>query len=128
MRRTHLLGCLAGIMAVIVLVAFSGFAQEDIKKVKDPAFKERTRGDVPFVHDEHNTKAKIDDCQVCHHTYENGKKVEGVTSEDKKCSECHLPQGKDSLQLIKAYHDRCKGCHMEKKAGPITCGECHPNR
>jgi hypothetical protein len=29
---------------------------------------------------------------------------------------------------MKAYHDLCKGCHLEYKTGPVMCGECHPWR
>jgi hypothetical protein len=50
------------------------------------------------------------------------------TSEDMQCSECHLARGKDSMDLIKAYHDMCKECHLQRKMGPVTCAECHPNR
>jgi hypothetical protein len=26
---------------------------------------------------------------------------------------------------MKAFHMNCKGCHIDRKEGPITCGECH---
>jgi hypothetical protein len=127
MKNSFRFVCLAAVLAAAILVALSGFAQEDIKKVDDAAFRRLTRAAVPFDHDEHNAKAGIEDCSVCHHLYKNGKKVAG-SSEDTQCSECHLAKGKGSMDLIKAYHDLCKGCHMEKKTGPVTCAECHPNR
>jgi hypothetical protein len=27
--------------------------------------------------------------------------------------------------LRKAFHFNCKGCHQNKKQGPVMCGECH---
>ena len=128
MKRTFRLGCLAAALAAFMLVAFSGFAQEDIKKVDDGGFRQLSRPAVPFDHDEHNARAGIEDCSICHHFYKNGKKVKGASSEGTQCSKCHLAKGNDSMDLIKAYHDKCKGCHMEKKMGPITCAECHPSR
>jgi hypothetical protein len=26
---------------------------------------------------------------------------------------------------MKAFHLNCKGCHQERKKGPVMCGECH---
>jgi len=124
MKKRFLWGCLAA----FVLVAYSGFAQEDVKKVDDSGFRHRTRSAVPFNHDEHNAKAGIKDCGTCHHVYERGRKVQGESSEDKQCSECHLGKRKDSTDLTKAYHGLCKGCHRKEKKGPITCGKCHPRR
>ena len=128
MEKGFRLGCLAAALAAVILAAFCGFAQEDIKKVDDSGFRHLTRSAVPFDHDEHNAKAGIEDCSICHHLYKNGKKVKAGSSEDMLCSECHLAKGRDSMDLIKAYHDRCKGCHMEKKTGPVTCAECHPGK
>ena len=128
MKRGFRFGCLAAAMAAIIMAAFSGFAQEDVKKVDDGGFRHLTRAAVPFNHDEHNAKAGIEDCSTCHHVYKNGKKVKDATSEDKQCSECHLAKAKDSMDLTKTYHALCKGCHMQEKKGPITCAECHPNR
>ena len=111
------------LIAVMLIAAISGFSQEDIQFLDDSAFKTKMRSPAVFPHDAHNEKAKIDACETCHHLYENGKKVEG-SSEDRKCSECHHKDG-DPMQLASAYHNRCKGCHIEKKAGPVLCGECH---
>ncbi len=112
------------VLAVVaVFVALAGYAQEDIKTVDDPAFKTRMRPPVSFLHDRHNEKAGIDDCQTCHHVYKGGKKVDG-SSEDKQCSECHMKEG-DPMPLIEAFHKQCKGCHAERKVGPVMCAECH---
>ncbi len=114
------------IMAVLMIgvcAAVSAFSQEDMRYLDDTAFASKMRPPAYFPHDAHNEKAKIFDCDTCHHLYENGKKAAG-SSEDRKCSECHHKDG-DSMQLASAYHNRCKGCHIEKKAGPVLCGECH---
>jgi hypothetical protein len=109
------------------LVGFSAYCQEDISFVRDSAFSERMRPLVPFLHDEHNEMADIEDCNECHHVWEDGKKLEWDSSEDKECSECHLSHdaGDTDMDLIKVYHDMCKGCHMSQKAGPVQCSECH---
>lgn len=57
-------------------------------------------GNVSFDHKKHQAAAE---CKVCH--VKGAGKIEGF--------------GKDSA------HKMCKGCHEEKKAGPVKCGECH---
>lgn len=108
---------------IAVAVAFSSvsYAQEDITMVEDSGFTNTERPPVPFVHEDHNEKAGLEECSDCHHVYENGVLSEDETSEDQECSECHG----GGIELIKRYHLNCKGCHMERKAGPVTCGECH---
>lgn len=116
------------IAAFFLFVAvMSGFSQDDVTKVRDSAFGIRDRKPVAFVHDAHNEKAGIGDCAVCHHVYDkDGKKLEAETSEELECSDCHLSgEKKGRMDLTRAYHLRCKGCHEEKKAGPVMCGECH---
>ena len=115
------------LFTAILIFGISAFSQEDIVTVDDSAFFERMRPPVPFKHDEHNETAEIDECAVCHHTYEDGKLVEDESSEDMECSECHASE-EDSypISLVKFYHINCKKCHLEKKAGPVTCAECHP--
>lgn len=113
-------------VVILILSTMHGYAQEDIITVDDSAFKSRMRPFVSFVHDEHNELAKIDDCSECHHIFDdNLKKMKGDSSEDMECSECHLKDGQQITRLIKAYHNRCKGCHLEKKSGPVICAECH---
>jgi hypothetical protein len=126
MRKTFGLLFLVSFLAVL-LVSFSAYCQEDISFVGDSAFSERMRPAVPFLHDEHNEMAGIEDCNECHHVWEDGVKMEGDSSEDQECSECHLSDdaGDTEMDLIKAYHDMCKRCHMSQKAGPIQCSECH---
>lgn len=111
-------------LAAAAFIAIGAYSQENVKSVQDSAFKVKMRPNAVFLHDEHNKKAEVDDCGICHHVYKDGVKVEDETSEDRECSECHKING-DPVPLISKYHLRCKGCHEEKKAGPIMCSECH---
>lgn len=118
---------LFALAAAILLGIFSAYSQEDITTVEDGAFETRMRPPVPFVHDQHNENAEIESCNVCHHLYENGKRLEDDSSEGMECSECHLSENeKYPISLVKAYHLMCKGCHQQRKAGPVMCAECHP--
>jgi len=111
---------------VSAVTAVSVFSQDDVTKVHDPAFEILTRPPVSFIHDEHNEQAGLEDCTVCHHVYEDGKKLEDETSEDQTCSECHMKDNaKDPMPLIAAYHKMCKNCHLAEKKGPVMCAECH---
>ncbi|MFO7665953.1 MAG: cytochrome c3 family protein [Desulfobacterales bacterium] len=123
MKKKILTLCSIFVAAVAVIVV-TAYSQENVKSVQDSAFKTKMRPGAVFLHDEHNEKAKIEDCGTCHHVYKDGVKVEDETSEDRECSECHKING-DPVPLIAKYHLRCKGCHEEKKAGPVMCSECH---
>lgn len=112
---------LAAASAIALIMVFMGgwaVSQEDVTVVNDSAFTKRTRPAAMFVHDAHNEKAEIADCAECHHG------PDGTTSEGQECSECHKT-GDSTRPLVKAYHGQCRGCHIEKKAGPVQCGECH---
>lgn len=118
------------IILIAALLASAGlyaYAQEDMEFVNDTAFTDTMRPPVSFKHDDHNEVAAIDDCTVCHHLYdEAGNLLEDESSEDMECGECH---GADSrgypIELVRAFHLNCRGCHEEQKAGPVVCGECH---
>jgi hypothetical protein len=122
------------VMAIIVVVMFAviffvvtSYSQDDITHVEDSAFEGHMRRPVPFAHDEHNEAAEIEDCNTCHHVFEDGKLAEYESSEDSECSECHASEEESyPISLVKAYHIRCKECHLERKAGPVMCAECHP--
>ena len=129
MKKRVQIGILSLIAASFFFIAFSGYSQDEMTTVDDSAIQERMRPEVPFAHDEHNEAAGIESCNVCHHVYENGKRVEDESSEGLECSECHGPEDeKYPMDLVKAFHLRCQGCHLENKAGPILCGECHPRK
>ena len=97
-KRTIILYMIIALF-VCVFVVLSSYSQEDVKTVDDSGFVKKMRHVVVFLHDEHNEAAEIEDCNVCHHLYKDGKIVEDESSEDQECSECH---------------------------GPIMCSECHP--
>ncbi|NVM21706.1 MAG: cytochrome c3 family protein [Desulfobacterales bacterium] len=118
------MGILVSILAFVLIPAYS---QEDIVTLEDDAFGDRQRPAAVFAHEEHNEKAEIEECNVCHHLYQHGEKVEDESSESMGCADCHnVKEGYPTMPLMKAYHDMCQGCHKEKGEGPITCGECHP--
>jgi hypothetical protein len=120
-----------GILLLIVtlfggILLVSAFAQEDMEVVDDPGFSSRRRPPAVFRHDEHNENAGIEDCNECHHIYEDGQKLEDESSEDQSCSDCHDEKSVDKKPgLRKAFHMNCKGCHLERKQGPVMCGTCH---
>lgn len=109
-------------LAVFCLDAFSGI---DEGTVTDPAFSRKTRGDVLFDHERHMEAAGVTDCASCHHMYEDGELLVSESSEGVSCSECHAGKDQDLLPLIEAYHQQCRGCHVEQKSGPVTCAGCH---
>ncbi len=121
-------------MAVVASMLIIGFAhsEEGMGTLQDSGFKDMQRPPAVFSHDDHNEKAAIDECSVCHHVYADGKKATDESSEGEECSECHKLKASDGVRpLMKAYHDMCKGCHQNTKTsggngGPVTCGECHP--
>ena len=102
------------------------FSQEDMEVIDDGGFAIKQRPAVAFAHDEHNEQAEIEDCNECHHVYEDGKKVEDESSEDLSCSECHAESASGRQPgLRRAFHLNCKGCHLENLKGPVMCGQCH---
>lgn len=102
------------------------FSQEDMEVVDCGSFSQKQRPPATFRHDDHNEKAQIEDCNECHHVYENGEKLEDESSEDQSCSDCHDEKSAGrKLGLRKAFHTNCKGCHQAKKQGPVMCGKCH---
>ena len=119
------IGCIIGVWVLLLTVGHS-FSQEEMRLVDNSVFESPVRAPAVFEHDVHNETAGLDDCTVCHHLYEDGKLIEDETSEDQACSECHPVNGSgNSLSLRRAYHLNCKGCHLEEKAGPIMCAQCH---
>ena len=114
-------------MVILFIMAMNVFPGEQNTVFKSTPFKYRQRPMAFFTHDEHNEKADIAECHVCHHLYRNGVKVEDESSEEMGCSDCHpVNKGGPTRPLMKAYHGLCKGCHRNQKVGPIMCGECHP--
>ncbi len=117
------------ILTLVVVPTFlfvSAYSQEEMVFVDNSVFTNPERTPSVFRHDEHNEKAEIEECNACHHVYENGKLMEEESSEDQRCSDCHELKASDKKPaLMKAYHTNCKECHMKQKKGPVMCGECH---
>ncbi len=115
--------------ALLILVAGAAMtvrSQEYVEYVSDSAFTGHLRAPVPFLHDDHNERAEVEECNACHHVYTDGEKDEYDSSEGMECSECHPAEGEGRLSLARVYHLQCKGCHASRKAGPVACGACHP--
>ena len=116
------------ILFAIFLIA-PAHAKEDMVVVEGDSFEDQRRPAAVFRHDDHNETAEIEECNECHHVYENGERVADESSEDQRCAECHTEKALDNQPgLRKAFHLNCKGCHQSKKQGPVMCGECHARR
>jgi hypothetical protein len=116
--------------AILTILLFSviGYGAND-QVMNNSIFKNLRKPAALFNHDYHNGDLMIE-CITCHHLYEDGKPVKGESSEGTSCLECHpLKATKGGgINLMKAYHLMCKGCHEEKKSGPVMCGQCHKKR
>jgi hypothetical protein len=114
------------LLSMLFLLMPESPAMVDELLLSNSEFEPRKRPPVVFYHDAHNEAAGLDDCSVCHHTYENGQLVEGLDSVGIPCSDCHTVKPSDNpVPLLLGYHKQCRGCHLDSKAGPFTCGECH---
>jgi len=86
---------------------------------------ELERPPVQFYHDKHTKALNEEGCGICH--------PENKDKEIKGQFLYRYPKiraGKDKEALMNSYHNACIGCHNQrteqgKKAGPVTCGECH---
>jgi hypothetical protein len=118
------------LMAAVLAAAFWTFAQDDLTRIDSGAFTSKQRPPVPFAHDKHNEAAGLSEsCNLCHHVYRDGKRVQDEDSIGQACADCHALKNKGRVPgLMRAYHGLCTPCHRERKAGPITCGACHPKR
>ncbi len=90
------------------------------------------KGPVPLSHKKHAEEYQAA-CTDCHHVYSDGENVWKQGDPVKKCIECHNPvkEEAEGLDLKKAFHDNCKGCHKEAVANGNTnapdrkCTGCH---
>ncbi len=85
MKKSTLL-IFATVLGSILLIA-SVHSQEDMVVVNDDVFDSPQRPPAIFNHDEHNEVAEIEECNQCHHLYEDGKLVEDESSEQLWSSE-----------------------------------------
>jgi len=122
--RTIVTLVLAGLLTVLFIGAAQ--SQDDIVELKAEAFLKHTRPAAVFKHDEHNEKAELQDCNICHHVYKDGKLMADEDSVGTPCADCHgLKANGRQPGLMAAYHKMCKGCHEAKGKGPLACGQCH---
>ena len=113
-------------LTVSLLAIVMAYSQDDMTHVDNSVYRHPQRTPSVFNHEEHNEMARIEECNECHHIYEEGKKLEDESSEDQRCSECHdFKNSGNTPNLTKAFHKNCKGCHLQQNKGPIMCGECH---
>ncbi|MGB5985535.1 MAG: cytochrome c3 family protein [Desulfobacterales bacterium] len=114
-------------LLVIVGLAAGAWCQDEMEVVASGMFDSSRRPAPAFPHDSHNEAAEIEACNVCHHVYnDDGTLAADESSEDQACADCHeMNDAGRRPGLMKAYHLNCKGCHQEKAAGPVSCGECH---
>lgn len=111
---------------IIIIFATLLYAQEEIDLLDSSGLYGNQRSAVIFLHDEHNETAQIEECNECHHVYEEGKKLGDESSEDQSCADCHEEQSSGAMPgLREAFHLNCKGCHQDIKKGPVMCGQCH---
>lgn len=117
-RHTALL-----ILIVGLLTAGAAVASVLEKSVAPP----HTRPLARFDHDAHNADAQLNEsCNLCHHRFdETGHRLAAESSEEMACRECHDSGKKGTPKTVAAFHNRCKGCHIAVRKGPIACGQCH---
>ena len=123
----------AGLIFLLILASLcwivSVYSQEDMTEIDNSAFENPRRSSAIFNHDAHNEQAGVEECNACHHVYDEDGTLTEDSSEDQSCSDCHeLKDVGSKPGLMKAYHLNCKGCHSDQKAGPVLCGECHLNK
>jgi hypothetical protein len=127
MRKRY--GAVLAIAIISFLLTLPAHSQEDMVVVEGDSFEDQRRPPAVFRHDDHNETAEIEECNECHHIYENGERLADESSEDQRCADCHTEKALDNQPgLRKAFHLNCKGCHQSKKQGPVMCGECHVRR
>jgi hypothetical protein len=127
MRTRFLAGLSIALIPFILVIPV--FAQEDMVEVDGDSFENQRRPATVFRHDDHNETAELEECNECHHVYENGQRLADESSEDQRCADCHTEKiSGNQPELRKAFHLNCKGCHQSKKQGPVMCGECHVRR
>lgn len=124
------IGVIAALVAIVgvLVIAYPLFSADS-----DDPFPDRQRPSVDFLDELHDLHMENQECLSCHHNYEDGENVleEDELAEDNpdiRCAACH--DDSSELDLQKAYHKQCMGCHESlyqsgHPTGPSLCGECH---
>lgn len=89
---------------------------------------ERMEAPVPFLHNEHNKRAKLTKCATCHHPLPGVKGPKGKSATERRCADCHheRPAPNDrAASLMVVSHKLCQDCHKAKGKGPVNCSGCH---
>ena len=122
----HWIPFILSVLTVCCCFSAAAHAQEDMIAIDNQVFGNPKRPPAVFEHDRHNELAAIEECNACHHLYEDGKMIEDESSEDRSCADCHEMEDVGRKPgLMKAFHTNCKSCHRQKKKGPLMCGQCH---
>lgn len=92
-----------------------------------PLLEPLKRAPVMFWHDKHTAALKAEGCEACHPRFRSAKAGRLEFSFPKQRNE----SGRNAL--MDSFHSACLGCHAQranenKKAGPVTCGECHADK
>ena len=126
-KAIHKLLALTATLALAVLLGLPlAMSQEDMRILEPEQLKPQSRPAAVFVHDQHNEKAGIDDCAVCHHgKTKDGKQDREDMSAGTPCAECHAVKADEGTPLKRAYHQQCINCHRQENRGPTYCGGCH---
>ena len=111
---------LALLAMVVGMTAVLASAHGDMPDVIVIDKAQAKKAPVSFPHEQHGEKFG---CQTCHHT-------ETADAKPVSCFSCHgkdpdIPDPSVSSATENPFHILCRGCHKEKAAGPIKCGECH---
>ncbi len=117
------------------LVKAGNVSPPSVVVIDNKGYTRDKKGPVKFSHEKHVKQYKVA-CTECHHVYKDGKNVWKEGDPVQKCIECHSPKKvKGQLDLKRAYHKNCMGCHKKlAKEGKISvkeakrlrkCSTCH---
>lgn len=122
-------------VAASSIAATQGQEVPDEIYIENKVYRTDRKGSVYFSHIEH-AEGYVDNCNACHHDYQDGKNVWQEGQPVQKCSVCHDPSKRNGKirKLNIAYHKNCKGCHQKlaKQGGTEApyrqCTDCHTKR
>jgi hypothetical protein len=120
------------LLAGATLTVAQGPEAPDEVAIESEGYKMDKKGPVPLSHKKHAEEYQAA-CTDCHHEYADGENVWKQGDAVKKCADCHNPVNEEAegLDLKKAFHDNCKGCHKQAVADGNTnapdkkCTGCH---